>query len=140
MEKKIICFSISCGSIFFITMFICQFFFKIHPNAMDINKIYVYDTIFLMSYALIVCFFLIQYKNVNKFILYIVIPFFLGCIIYFFSSLYYYICYGSRITIDVHSFLFFYFAIGFWAVGVFSCLVDLVLSYIIQQKYPKKFK
>lgn len=134
MKTKIAYFSFFCGAILFILIFVCQFFFKIYSNGSNLNKQYVLDAIFLTTYSVAFCLCLLKWKNINKIILYIVIPFGIGCSIRIFSSIYYYTFYGSYIFFCYLDILYFYFALGFWSVGVFGGGIDLIISNCLQNE------
>jgi hypothetical protein len=104
------------------------------------KNLYIHDVIFLIAYVTSVYFFLKIYKNVHRVILYIAIPFLLGCILYVSSDIYRYIRYGSIMLTSLPGFLYHYLATGFWAVGILSGLIDIVLSYIIQKNICKNFE
>lgn len=133
----IACFSLACGTVLFVLIFICQAFFKIYPGAMNLNSLVALDGIFLIAY-LTSAYFLVRYKKINKIMLYIAIPFFICLALYVFSDFYNYLCYGSRIVISTSGFFFFYIASGFWALGILSGLIDIILSCIMRKKYSRQ--
>lgn len=127
MKTKIAFLSLSCGILIFVLIFVWQIFFTVYPGI-NMKPLYIADAIFLLFYITIFSMSLIKYKSANKILLYIVVPFGVGCIIKIFLSIYYFIFYGSNMFLHPRSILYFYFFSGFWSVGVFGGLIDLLIT------------
>lgn len=132
MNKKITCLSMILGTILYVLVFICQFFFKIYSNAMNLKGIFITDALFLAVYWIIVYILVFCWKkNVHKILLYALLPFFLSLFFYIASEFYYS---SHHPMLSVESFLFFYLAAGYWTFSIFSGIIDLGITFFLNRK------
>jgi hypothetical protein len=130
MDKKIAFISIVCGTLLFILVFVAQLFFRIYSGVIRTTELHIGQAIFLSSYLLIAALFIFLCNiKQHKFFLYIIIPILLGIILFVASQLYH----GGLLIIDPFAFMWYYFLCGFWAVGIFSGIIDLSLSYFMRR-------
>lgn len=132
MKKKNTFFSFFCGILLFLLTFVFQILVKVYSIGTSLKGMYVFDSIFLIIYITVFKFVLGRYENTNKIVLYIIIPSVIGYAVYIFSSIYFNLFYSIRFNINMTGFMIFYFATGFWSVGVFAGLIELII-FCIQQ-------
>jgi hypothetical protein len=132
-----LCFCLFCGSVLFVLIFMCQIFFRIYSNTSNLTALYINDIVFLFLYWIVSYIIILFSKKGSKIFLkifiYIILPFFLSCVLLILAQALFYR--GTlNLIFDFITLLFLYFVFGFWAIGLLSGLIDLIISYLLRKK------
>lgn len=93
------------------------------------TEIYINYAIFIPTYWVISYFFIIHWKRLHKFFLYIALPFLINSILHLLYGLYF----QFQIISDPILIIYSHFFTGIWLIGAFSWLIYIFMLHFYKQ-------